>query len=187
MKQEHVSVFGIYDSIAPIEQAITDLKLAGFRREDISIIVPSADGDSELGHVNSTKAPEGAVVGGTTGAAIGGVLGWLAGVGSIAIPGAGPFIAAGPIMGLLSGVGMGGTVGSVAGALAGLGVPEYEAVRYEGHVHQGGYLVSVHATDDESAERARRILVATEATDVSSKVESPAASRAESANARPAY
>ncbi len=172
MQQGNTSVFGIYASRNQLEQAIGDLKAAGFRYEDISILLPSPDSEKELAHTNTTKLPEGAVLGGGTGAAIGGVLGWLAGIGSIAIPGAGPFIAAGPIMGLLSGLGVGGAVGSIAGALAGLGVPEYEAVRYEGRLKSGGFLLSVHADDSEWTDRARAILESTGAEDISAKHES---------------
>src|SRR5206468_4762230 len=102
-------------------------------------------GTKDFAHEKHTKAPEGATTGAGTGAVVGGALGWLAGIGALAIPGLGPFIAAGPIMAALAGAGVGGTVGGVTGALIGLGIPEYEAKRYEGRITKGGILLSVHS------------------------------------------
>jgi hypothetical protein len=100
--------------------------------------------------------------------ALGGALGWLAGIGTLAIPGVGPFIAAGPIMAALAGAGVGGAVGGLAGALVGMGIPEYEAKRYEGIVNKGGILLSVHSDNSEWTSKAKRILEATGADDISS-------------------
>src|SRR4029077_13756117 len=96
-----------------------------------------------------SKTPEGATTGAASGAAIGGTLGLLAGIGALAIPGLGPFIAAGPIMGALAGAGTGGVVGGLVGALIGMGFPEYEAKRYEGLVKHGGILLSVHCDNSD--------------------------------------
>ena len=115
-----------------------------------------------------TKAPEGAAAGATSGAVIGGTLGWLAGIGMLAIPGLGPFIAAGPIMAMLGGVGVGATVGGLAGALIGMGIPEYVATRYEGRIKGGCILLSVHADDSEWIRKAKTILESTGADDISS-------------------
>lgn len=147
------------------------LKDANFRHEDISILFSSPDAGRELAVENAGKAPEGATTGGGIGALLGGVLGWLAGIGTIAIPGVGPFIAAGPIMGMLAGLGVGGAVGSVTGALIGMGIPEYEASRYEGRIRDGGMLLSVHCDDNDWAKNAKEILTDCGGQDVGSKSE----------------
>ena len=95
-------------------------------------------------------------------------MGWLAGIGALAIPGLGPFIAAGPIMAALAGAGVGGAVGGLTGALVGMGIPEYEAKRYEGRVKDGGILLSVHSDSSEETKRAKEILERTGAQDISS-------------------
>src|SRR5512138_2666327 len=120
------------------------LKDEGFSSNDISVLFPDKTGTRDFAHEKGTKAPEGAAAGAGTGAALGGAFGWLAGIGALAIPGVGPFVAAGPIAAALSGAAVGGTVGGLAGALVGLGIPEYEARRYEGKVKGGGILISVH-------------------------------------------
>src|SRR4030095_6501020 len=125
-------------------------------------------GTKDFAHTKATKAPEGATTGAGTGAVVGGALGWLAGIGALAIPGLGPFIAAGPIMAALAGAGVGGAVGGLAGALIGMGLPEYEAKRYEGRVKDGGILLSVHSDSSEETKRAKEILERTGAQDISS-------------------
>ena len=95
----------------------------------------------------------------------------LAGIGALAIPGLGPFIAAGPIMGALAGLGVGGAVGGLVGALVGMGIPEYEAKRYEGRVKDGGILLSVHCATSDEINRAKRILEQSGAEDISSSGE----------------
>jgi len=127
-----------------------------------------------LAHEKNTKAPEGAAAGAGTGAIVGGTLGWLAGIGALAIPGLGPFVAAGPIMGLLGGLGVSGTVGDLTGALIGAGMPEYEAKRYEGRIRQGRVLLSVHCDSSEWKKSAKRILEHTGAEDVASTGEAKA-------------
>jgi len=99
----------------------------------------------------------------------------LAGIGALAIPGLGPFIAAGPIMGALAGLGVGGTVGGFVGALAGMGIPEYEAKRYESRIKDGGTLLSVHCDTSDQIDRAKDLLKRTGAEDVSSAGEKKAA------------
>src|SRR6202044_2115187 len=122
----------------------------------------------------NTKAPEGTAAGATTGAVVGGALGWLAGIGALAIPGVGPLIAAGPIVAALTGVGVGGAIGGITGALIGMGIPEYEAKRYEGRIKDGGILLSVHCDDSNWTKRAKEILERTGATDIASTGESSA-------------
>jgi hypothetical protein len=89
----------------------------------------------------------------------------------LAIPGLGPFIAAGPIMAALAGAGIGGAVGGLTGALVGMGIPEYEAKRYEGRVKDGGILLSVHPDSSEETKKAKEILERTGAQDISSTSE----------------
>lgn len=174
MAGKNTAVFGIYSDRESVEEAIQALRAANYRVEDISILFPENEGNKDFGHVKATKAPEGASAGAAGGAVVGGVLGWLAGIGAIAIPGIGPFIAAGPIMTALAGLGVGGTFGGIAGSLVGLGIPEYEAKRYEGRVREGGYLLSVHCDDREWTRRAKDILQQTGAQDISATGEAQA-------------
>src|SRR5882757_2591887 len=138
MGGKNTAVFGIYPSSEQAERAVDTLIAAGFGSSDISVLLPDTRSTKEFAHVKETKAPEGTTAGATTGGIIGGTLGVLAGIGVLAIPGVGPFIAAGPIMATLAGLGVGGAVGGLIGALVGLGIPEYEAKRYEGRVKNGG-------------------------------------------------
>ncbi|MFZ0318428.1 MAG: quinol:electron acceptor oxidoreductase subunit ActD [Candidatus Sulfotelmatobacter sp.] len=174
MAGKNTAVFGIYPEYASVENGVDALKAAGFRNTDISVLFPENVGTKDFAHKKETKAPEGTATGATTGAIIGGGLGWLAGIGALAIPGLGPFIAAGPIMAALAGVGAGGVVGGITGALIGMGIPEYEAKRYEGRVKDGGILLSVHSDNSEWTKRAKEILEHTGAQDVSSAGEASA-------------
>ena len=171
---KNVSVFGIYRDSITLSSGLDRLKSAGFRNTDVSVLVPENLGSKDFAHKKETKAPEGTATGATSGAIIGGALGWLAGVGALAIPGVGPFIAAGPIMGMLAGAGAVGVVGGVAGALIGMGIPEYEAKRYEGRIKSGGILLSVHCDDSDWVTSAKHILKETGADDISSTGESSA-------------
>src|SRR5579871_3013582 len=116
MAGKNTAVFGIYRDEDQVSYAIDKMLEAGFRNEDISVLIPDNLGTKDFGLEKHTKAPEGTTTGATAGGAIGGTLGLLAGIGALAIPGLGPFIAAGPIMAALAGVGVGGTVGGVIGA-----------------------------------------------------------------------
>src|SRR6202521_665857 len=174
MAGKNTAVFGIYRNRNGVENAVEALKQDGFRNTDISVLFPENEGTKDFAHEKHTKAPEGTATGATSGAVIGGALGWLAGIGALAIPGIGPFIAAGPIMAALAGVRVGGTVGGVVGALVGMGIPEYEAKRYEGRVKSGGILLSVHCDDSQWTKKAKEILEETGAEDVSSIGESDA-------------
>ena len=168
MAGKNTAAFGIYSSRTGVENAVDALKNAGYRNSDISVLFPQNAGTKDFAHEKNTKAPEGATAGVTGGAVLGGALGWLAGIGALAIPGLGPFIAAGPIMAALAGAGVGGAVGGIAGALIGMGIPEYEAKRYEGRVKDGGILLSVHCDDSAWTKKAKDILERTGAEDVSS-------------------
>ena len=174
MAGKNTAVFGIFPDQLTAEDAVETLKDAGFRNTDVSVLFPDNQGTKDFAHEKGTKAPEGAVTGGASGAVIGGALGWLAGIGALAIPGIGPFIAAGPIMGMLGGIGLGGTVGGLTGALIGAGIPEYEAKRYEGRIRRGGILMSVHCDDSDWVKRAKNILDQTGAEDIASSSEAHA-------------
>ena len=171
---KNTAVFGIYKDTVSLGKALQALRTAGFRSTDVSVLMPENLGTKDLAHKKDTKAPEGATTGGVTGGVIGGALGWLAGVGALAIPGLGPFIAAGPIMGLLAGAGAGGAIGGLVGSLVGMGIPEYEAKRYEGRIKSGGILLSVHCDESEWVKRAKRILEETGGENVSSSGEAAA-------------
>lgn len=174
MAEKNKAVFGIYTNQQDAENAVEGLSVAGFRKTDISILFPDNAGTKDLALERNTKAPEGTAAGAGGGAVIGGVLGWLAGAGLLAIPGIGILAAAGPIMAALSGIGAGGVLGGVAGALIGLGSPEYEAKRYEGRIRKGGILLSVHCDDHEWVNSAREILLQTGAEDISAATEAKA-------------
>jgi hypothetical protein len=168
MAGKNTAVFGIYRTRPEAEYGVQAFLDNGFRSEDISILLPENMGTKEFAHEKHTKAPEGAATGAGTGATIGGILGVLAGIGALAIPGLGPFIAAGPIMGALAGIGAGGVVGGIVGGLVGMGMPEYEAKRYEGMIKEGGILVSVHCDNSDWVKRGKEIMERTGAHDVSS-------------------
>jgi hypothetical protein len=173
MSGKKIGVFGIYSTRSAVENATESLIHAGFPASDISVLLPeSLGGTKDMGTEKATKAPEGTAAGVTTGGIIGGTLGVLAGVGLLAIPGLGPFIAAGPIMAGLAGLGVGGAVGGVTGALIGMGIPEFEAKRYEGRLQKGGILLSVHCNTSEEVKRAKDVLERTGGEDVSSTGES---------------
>src|SRR5579883_1232267 len=174
MAGKKTAVFGIYKTISHAEQAVDRIAAAGFSSNDISVLLPDNQSSKEFAHEKNTKAPEGTTTGVAAGGAIGGTLGLLAGIGALAIPGIGPFIAAGPIMGLLAGMGTGGAIGGIAGALIGMGIPEYEAKRYEGRVKNGGALLSVHSDASDWTKRAKEILERTGAQDISSAGEGSA-------------
>ncbi|MEO8028198.1 MAG: DUF3341 domain-containing protein, partial [Bryobacteraceae bacterium] len=154
----NTAVFGIYKTPVQAEVAVARIASAGFAHNDISVLLPDIQSTKDFAHEKNTKAPEGTTTGVATGGAIGTTLGLLAGIGAIAIPGVGPFIAAGPIMGALAGLGVGGAVGGLIGALVGMGIPEYEAKRYEGRIKDGGVLLSVHCNTSDDVARAKDLL-----------------------------
>ena len=161
------AVFCIAKTQAQAEAIVNQLKMEGFSNNDISVLFPDKSTTRDFAHEQHTKAPEGATTGGAVGLGVGAVLGWLAGIGSLAIPGVGPFIAAGPIMGALGGAAVGGATGGIIGALVGLGIPEYEAKRYEGKVRGGNILISVHTDNAHERARAKDIFERANAEDIS--------------------
>ena len=174
MAGKNTAVFGIYTTRELVEGAVDALREAGFRNTDVSVLFPENVGTKDFAHEKATKAPEGATAGAGTGAVVGGALGWLAGIGALAIPGVGPLVAAGPIMAALAGVGVGGTIGGITGMLIGMGIPEYEAKRYEGRIREGGILLSVHSDSSDWTRKAKDILARTGAQDIASAGEASA-------------
>jgi len=175
MAGKNIAVFGIYKTGDAAERGVDALIGGGFLSGDISVLLPDTGSSREFAHQKKTKAPEGAAAGVTAGGVIGGTLGVLAGVGALAIPGLGPFIAAGPIVAGLAGLGVGGAVGGLMGALIGMAIPEYEAKRYEGRVRNGGNLLSVHCDTAKQVKTAKELLKDTGAQDIASAGESAAA------------
>ena len=165
------AVFCIAPTTQQAEQIVSSLRTAGFTSNEISVLFPDKGSTRDFAHEKHTKAPEGTAVGGTVGMGAGAVLGWLAGIGSLAIPGVGPFIAAGPIMAALGGAAVGAATGGLTGALVGAGIPEYEAKRYEGKVKGGSALISVHAPTSESVDQVKKIFEQARAEDISSTEE----------------
>src|SRR5213592_4242207 len=151
------SVFCLCDTAGQAESIVDGLRAAGFSNNDISVLFPDKSGTRDFAHEQHTKAPEGAATGAATGGALGGVAGWLVGIGALAIPGLGPFVAAGPIMAALGGAAAGAAAGGLTGALVGLGMPEYEAKRYEGKIKSGGILISIHTDNGDQVTRAKEL------------------------------
>jgi hypothetical protein len=180
------SVFCIATSLGQADQMVDQLKSAGFSNNDISALFPDKGTTRDFAHEKNTKAPEGALAGAGTGGVIGGALGWIAGIGALAIPGVGPFIAAGPIVAALSGAAVGATLGGIAGGLVGLGIPEIEAKRYEGKVKKGNILISVHTESSAEIDRAKTIFTKAGAQDICTTGEASTSQSAKSAE-RPAH
>src|SRR4029079_1408265 len=166
--------YGIYPDRGSFEHALDALRAAGFRNSDVSAILPDRDRTArDLAHEINTKTPEGIATGAGAGAAIGGVLGWLVGIGALAIPGIGPLVAAGPVVAALAGAGAVGATGGLVGGLVGAGIPEIEAKRYAGRIREGAYLISVHCDDRAWSKKPEEILEAAGGRDVVRTSEAP--------------
>ena len=165
------AVYCIAQDQAQVETIVNKLKDSGFSSNEISVLFPDKTGTRDFAHEQNTKMPEGAATGGVTGMGTGAILGWLAGIGSLAIPGVGPFIAAGPIMGALGGAAVGGAAGGIIGALVGMGIPEYEAKLYDGKVRSGNVLISVHTENSDQVKTAKEIFDNANAEDIKSTSE----------------
>lgn len=163
MKQAVICLVKTYTQA---DALVGQLKSEGFPATDISVLMPDENGVRDMSYEKHSKAPEGTSTGAASGAILGGALGVLAGIGALTIPGLGPFIAAGPIMAGLSGAAVGGAVGGITGGLIGLGVPEYEAIQYEGKLKDGNLLISVHTEDKEKAKRAEQVCKSNGASDI---------------------
>lgn len=160
------AVYCIAKTTEQTETIVDRLKAAGFSNNDISVLFPDKSTTKDFAHEKHTKAPEGTTAGGVVGMGVGGVLGWLAGIGTIMIPGVGPFVAAGPIAAALSGAAVGGAAGGLIGALVGLGIPEYEAKRYEGKIRAGNVLISVHTENSDERSQVEDIFEEAGAEDI---------------------
>jgi hypothetical protein len=172
------SVICLTNTRAQAESIVDRLRNAGFSNNDISVLLPDKEGSRDFAHEKNTKAPEGTATGAGTGGLVGGTIGLLAGIGLLAVPGVGPLLAAGPILATLSGAAVGAAVGGVAGGLIGLGIPEYEAKRYEGKIKAGNILISVHTENSDEISRAKKIFEAAGAEDISSTGEASAPTKA---------
>jgi hypothetical protein len=150
MATKKTAVFGIYDNESELNAGVDAFRVAGYRNTDISVLFPDNSGTKDFAL---------------------GALGWLAGIGTLTIPGIGPFVAAGPIAAALAGA------GGLIGALADMGIPEHEAKRYEGRLRNGEILMSVHCNNSDWAGRAKRILRESGAEDIASAGEAPATMR----------
>lgn len=168
------SVYCTAKTLTQAESIIDGLKIAGFSNNDISALLPDKRGTKDFAHEHNTKAPEGAAAGGVAGLGVGAALGWLAGIGALAIPGVGPFIAAGPIMAALGGAAVGTAAGGVVGALVGMGIPEFEAKRYDAKIRDGNILISVHTEDGKQRDVAKDIFKRMGADDISTGSEASA-------------
>ena len=180
MAGKNTAAFAIFPSHTAAEAAVDRLHAAGFSTDDVSVLMADKQGSKDFATEKNTKAPEGTTAGVLGGGTVGGTLGLLAGLGALAIPGVGPLIAAGPIMGALAGLGIGSAVGGLVGALVGMGIPEYEAKRYEGRVKDGGILVSVHCDSSEEVSRAKDLLKEAGGEDVASSGEKAVSSHTDS-------
>ena len=165
------AVYCIAQSRAQAETIVDGLRAAGFSSSEISVLLPDKSGTRDFAHEQNTKMPEGAATGGIAGMGVGAILGWLAGVGSLAIPGVGPFIAAGPIMAALGGAAVAGAAGGIIGALVGMGIPEYEAKLYDGKIRNGNVLISVHTESSDQVKKAKEIYERAGAEDIKSTSE----------------
>jgi hypothetical protein len=165
------AVYCIAKDITQAEMIVDLLRAGGFASNDISVLLPDKSGTRDFAHEQNTKMPEGATAGGVTGMGTGAILGWLAGIGTLAIPGVGPFIAAGPIMAALGGAAVGGAAGGIIGGLVGMGIPEYEAKRYDGKIRGGSALISVHTDNSDQEKIAKDIYKRAGAEDINSTSE----------------
>ena len=161
------SVYCISKTVAQAELIVADLRASGFAADSISALLPDKRSTKDFAHEHNTKAPEGATAGGVAGLGVGAAIGWLAGIGALAIPGVGALIAAGPIMGALGGAAVGGATGGIIGALIGMGIPEFEAKRYDAKIREGNILISVHTEDSKQRDVAKDVFKRHGADDIS--------------------
>jgi hypothetical protein len=136
------TVVGVFLTRAAAENAVSELKRAGFTDHEISLIGRDPDGKVR-GEGNKAAA------GAATGAAVGAGAAALASLGMSfgVIPVIGPILAVGPLAAALLSAAGGAAAGGLVGALVGLGIPEHEAKYYEGEVKAGRYLVTAHSAD----------------------------------------
>jgi uncharacterized membrane protein len=154
----HKRAVGVFSTAREAEDALKELRDAGFPMGHVSVIAKDADrmsgvGDTDVRDAHGNQAGEGATAGAVTGGALGGLTGLLVGLGALAIPGIGPVMLAGATATALattaSGAAIGAAAGGLLGALVGLGIPEDRARVYNDRVSRGEYLVMVDGTEDE--------------------------------------
>jgi hypothetical protein len=161
------AVFGIAQSEGQAVNIVETARAEGFTGDDISALFPDKQGTRDFAHEQHTKAPEGTTAGAVGGGVLGAAAGYLVGIGALAIPGLGPFVAAGPIMAALGGGAAGAATGGLVGFLVGYGMPEYEAKRYEGKVKSGNILLSIHTENGDEVSCAKEIFKRAGAEDIS--------------------
>jgi hypothetical protein len=153
------TTIGVFSNHYDAEIAVQEIKKMGLGSHELSIIVRDDKKAHELGAATGERTAQGAGAGAGTGAIAGGAAGLLLGLASLAIPGIGPVLAAGPIATALGAAGIGAATGAVTGglvgALTGAGVSRAEAEKYEEAVRKGDVLVAVgtHDENDEAVER----------------------------------
>jgi hypothetical protein len=172
----NASVYCTTKTAAQAETIIDALKRASFSNTHFSVLLPDQRATLDFAHEPNPKAPDGEATGGVAGLGVGAAVGWLAGIGALAIPGVGPLIAAGPIMAALGGAAVGTATGGVIGGLVGMGIPEFEAKRYDAKIREGNVLISVHTEDGEQRDVAREIFKRNDAEDISTGSEASAKS-----------
>jgi len=171
MAADNAAIFAIFAMRARAEAAIDRLTSAGFSSGALSVLISDKEGSREFATKTSTKVADDAITGAEVGAVVGGTLALLAGLNALVMPGVGSLIAAGPLLASLAGLGAGAAVGGLVGALVGLGIPEYEAKLYDGRLKDGAVLLSVHCVGNEEISRARDLLTASGAEDITASEE----------------
>ena len=155
------AVFGIYSNHSTVEKAVEQLKQAGLKADEISVLMPHKKA------VHLIHDPENATADNVEmGVLAGGSLGWLAGSVLVMLPGLGAAIVGGPIAWAFLALGAGAGAGGILGGLFGLGLTEKEVKHYSGRIHKGDMLLSVHCADGARTMKAKEILIHTGAEDV---------------------
>ena len=162
------SVFCIAHCRNLAELIVDQLKFHAISNRDVSILYADVEKNGRKGHHFGDDLNNVATGGARTGAGavVGGTLDWIMGIGALAVPGIGAFIAAGPIVASLRGVGDGVTAGRIAGGLTGLGVPGSKARHYEDRIRLGNILISVHTESPAEAMQAKFIFTRARAQDI---------------------
>jgi hypothetical protein len=141
---------GVFANRSAADQAIAELKRAGYRDDQIGLVARNASGKTvKTDGAGETHAGEGAAIGAVAGAGVAGLasLGISFGI----IPVIGPILAVGPLAAALISAAGGAAAAGVAGALIGWGIPEEDARYYEGEVQSGRYLVTVECDRGDDA------------------------------------
>lgn len=157
MSQEHAAAFAIFPDRMSIETVLTRLRCEGFRSSDVSVLFRENRGTWEQTHREYSKTYVAAGATSIPGRSSHGALRWLAGIGVIEIPGQGNFVAVGPVRAALKATEFGGFHGALVLSLMSMGVPEWQAKRYERRLSERWFLLSVQSTDSCVMIKARRI------------------------------